>query len=197
LPALYAKPLLDDALLTRALTQINDEALLARIECSLVYLINAAVVAYGENLQDLGHATDVAARARDTLSLGLEGLLSPAGPHPDVTAPATAAAAAKLLAQWHLHDIFRHGHAKAAQLGRAARALAADPVLAAWVERQHEGNEYSEERSDRAFLRALLLPRPLLAGFDPLAPERLRAFASLRELADAEIRLDRVKNRYL
>jgi len=135
---------------------------------------------------------------RDTISLGLEVLLARDEPQ-TASDPADATkAAAQLLGQWHLRDLFRHGHAATAELARAARALAADPVLASWLDKvEPEGNEYTDERRDRAFLRALIQPKPLYAGLDLVAPDRARAFGSRKDLREAEARLEAVRSRYL
>ncbi len=198
LPALYAKPLADDVLVTRALARIADAALVERLERELVFLVNAAVVAYGESPREVAHAAEVASRVRDTVSLGLEVLLARDDEDVDPASETAAAAAAGLLARWPLRDLFRHGHAAVVPLARAAQALAADPVVAAWLDRPTpEGEEYGEDRRDRAFLRALASLRPLAAGFDPFAPERRRAFATRGELTQAEARLDGIARRVL
>jgi hypothetical protein len=195
LPALYAAAL-GDSLLTRGLSRISDAHAVERLERDLVYLMNHAVMAYGGSPRDMTHVTEVAARVRDTLSLGLEVMLSPNGPLDGPESDAVAARAGDLLLVWPLVDIFRHGIATASELGAAAKKLAKDPVVAAWLDAtETEHDDYSEARRDRQFVRALLARPPQDSGFDVGRPERRRAFSSRTDLAAATVRLETIRQR--
>ncbi len=195
LPALYAAPLAEGSLLSRALSGLSDAHLVERLERDLVYLVNCAVIAYGYTPRDVAHLGEIAARVRDTVSLGLEVLISPDAPA-DLEAAVTVQRAAELLGAWPLLDLFRHGYRMVVALQQEARALAADPVAASWLSRaETEHEDYAEERRDRAFLKALLGRPPLLAGWDALKPERSRAFGTQEELAEARQRLGAVRTR--
>jgi hypothetical protein len=197
LPALYAAPLAEPSLLGRALTFVSAAAEVGRLERELVLVINSAVIAYGEAPRDLAHIAAVAQRVRDTISLGLEMLMAAAEPAA-AGSDDEARRAAALLVDYPLADLFRHGHREVAALQRATKALAADPILRSWIDRATpEGDEYTDDRADRAFVRALLAARPLLSGIDPQQPEKARAFARREELAAAEARLDRIAKRLL
>jgi hypothetical protein len=198
LPAPYAQPLAEGSLLVRALAHIGEAALLATIESEIAHLISSAVVAYGETPRGVSHVTEIATRVRDTLCLGLEVQLSPGGELRPPDTEATAADAANLLRQWTTRDLFRHGHRAVVELRKAAAALAADPIVAHWLEHvESEADDYSEDRADRQMMRALLADPPLWAGYDRTAPERRKAFGSRRELAEAEQRIDAIAGRLL
>lgn len=188
LPAVYAAPLADASLLARGLAQITDTTLLEAIEHELVYLINTAIVAYGESPRDFAHVHEIAHRVRDTVSLGLEALLSSTGtPLLDAPNAALDAQAAALLGAWHAKHLFQRGHQEVVPLQKAAYALAKDPVVARWLEQADaENDDYGQDRRDRAFMRSLIAIPPLFAGFDPVKPLRTKAFGSKQELATAE-----------
>lgn len=197
LPALYASSLEMGTLLTRAMARIAEVSLLEAAESDLVYLINAAIIAYGEAPGDLAHVTVIAERVRDTVSLGLERLISPDGPLQFPDGDEAAEGAATMIRIWPLRDVFRHGHALVAGLQRSARALAEDPVIRHWIDTaDSEMDDYGPERLDRELMRALLEPRPLHGGYDRLRPELRKAFGSWRELREAERRLDAVAERF-
>lgn len=193
LPALYAAPLADASLLARGLALITDSALLEAIEHELVYLINTAIVAYGESPRDFAHVHEIAHRVRDTVSLGLEALLASASgthvgdTHLDAPNPVLDIQAAALLGTWHAKHLFQRGHQEVVPLQKAAYALAKDPVVARWLEQADaENDDYGQDRRDRAFMRSLIGIPPLFAGFDPVKPLRTKAFGSKQELATAE-----------
>jgi len=193
LPALYAASLTEATLLTRALGRISEPELLAAAESDLVYLINAAVIAYGEAPRDLRHVSDIAERVRDTVSLGLEVLMSGGEPLAFPDGDQAADDGATILRAWPLRDVFRHGHQAVTRLRAGTVALTEDPAVSEWLATvETEADDYNPERMDRELLRALLLPAPLHGGFDRLAPDRRKAFASLREIAEAEHRIDRL-----
>jgi hypothetical protein len=188
LPAVYAAPLTEGTLLARALGSIAESSLLDLVEHDLVYLINAAVIAYGEAPRDLRHTTEIAARVRDTVSLGLETLLGN-----EVATPEASARAAALLDRWPVRDLYRHGHSQALRLQRKARVLLDRPAVAEWLATvETEANDYDPERANRELMRALLLPAALYGGFDPLRPERTKAFACRAEITAAEERLEQI-----
>jgi len=194
LPALYAAPLREGSLLSRALFCIVDAEETTRLERELIMLINTAVVGYGESPRHVEHVAEIAARVRDSLCLGLEALLRDVADEPvDLGSDAAVKGAAALLGEHSLVDIFRAAFREVAAVQVVARSLVADPVVTSWLERPaREGDDYSAERRDRAFLHALLAPRPLLSGFDAVRPEKVRAFASLSELAAARARLEAI-----
>jgi len=193
LPAPYAEPMSAASLLSRALAWLSDDDLLAHLEESLRYLINHAIIAYGDSPRDVRYATTVATRVRDTVSLGLEALLSPNEPLPAPESEAHANAAAELLSRWNLFDLFRHGHAQVRAVQAQARALAEDPAVEAWrTEPLDENQDYGDERMRRELLNALLETPPLYAGFDPLKPATRRAYGSKRELEAALAQLDEI-----
>jgi len=195
LPAIYAARLEEGSILTRALHRVTDPAVVAVVESDLVYLINAAVVAYGDSPRDIQHVSEVAALVRDTAALGLEVLLEHERHHSKGTA-ADAADAALLLGRRRVRDLFKVGHHEAVRLQKAARALGSDPVVAAWLNQPSlEKDDYSQDRLDRALIKALVGARPLYGGFDPIKPDRLKAFGSKAELEEAEARLDAISRR--
>lgn len=196
LPAVYAAPLTEVSLLGRALSAVDDASLLEQLERDLVHLVNMAVIAFGNRPGDVAHATETAARVRDTVSLGIECVLSPAAPLADAESAAAAAAAAGVLAAWSVQDLFRRGHQEVMVVAREAYALARDPVVKAWLEREDpDAPDYGPEQADRAFLRALATTPPAHAGFDALRPRALRGFASKSELEAARRRLDAIHAR--
>ncbi len=191
LPAIYAAPLRAGTLFSDALARLDGEELTTAY-ADLVYLINAAVVAFGESPRDLAHVTAIAERVRDTVSLGLETL---AAREPDDQP--LAARAATLLHRWPVRLLFAHGHHATLPLADQARALAARPEVAAWLQQpETERTDYGAERADRELMRALLGPTPLEAGFDPLLPARRRAFAGSAQLDAARQRLDELAARF-
>lgn len=181
LPALYAAPLLDRSLLSRALGGLDDEKLVAQLERDFLHLVNLAVVAFGESPRDVSHVADITARVRDTVSLGLESLTGK---------EAGDAELASLVSAWSLVDLFRQGYQQVVPLQKRASTLARDPVIAAWLQKvETEADDYAEDKRDRAFVQGLLHVPPLLAGTDPMKPRAAKAFASREELTAAEQRL--------
>ena len=189
-PALYAAALHSNSLFTQALGEIHDAALLQRLESECVYLVNAALVAYGESPRDLQHSTQVAARVRDSLSLGLQTLLQAQD------GAVTPSACVQLLVQWPLLHLFQHGHQAVVPLQRAAQQLAADPIVAAWLNLATIPED-DPQAADRTFLAALANVRPLWGGSEPLKPLAKRAFSCVEDLAAAEARLQALSERLL
>ena len=54
-------------------------------------MINKAIVAYGGSPRDIRHANAIAGRVRDTVSLGLEALISPDAPSMILARPMSSA----------------------------------------------------------------------------------------------------------
>jgi hypothetical protein len=189
LPALYAEPLREGALLSQALACVRDTETLAALETDLIYLINAAVIVLGESVGDLAQVSRVAERVRDTVSLGLEVVGTPGGLDA-VAGTVGATEGAELLLRWPARALFAHGHHAVRPLAEEARALAASDAGAAWLAQpETERSDYGPERMDRELVRALLETVPLYGGWDPLAPVHRRAFATLRDVATAGERL--------
>ena len=79
---------------------------LSGLEQEIVWAINSAIIAYGENTRDIKQITDIAERVRDTISLGMESLLVQ---EENCLPDGAAAKAADLLEVWCITDLFRHG----------------------------------------------------------------------------------------
>jgi hypothetical protein len=191
LPALYAAPLLDKSLLSRALGRIDDEALIGQLERDFMNLVNLAVVAYGETPRDVAHIGDITTRVRDTVSLGIESLMTVVADNDSDDDRAAA-----LVRTWSLTDLFRQGHQQSVALQRSAGTLAADPVVKAWLDKtESEADDYSQDKQDRAFVRGLLQIPPLLVSPDPLKTTASRAFASKNDIDSARTRLEAIRER--
>ncbi|HSI05617.1 MAG TPA: DUF6178 family protein [Myxococcota bacterium] len=187
LPALYAAPLLDRSLLSRALGAVGNEELVAQLERDFLQLVNLAVVAFGESPREVSHVADITTRVRDTLSVGLESLAGK---------DAADAELANLLSAWSLVDLYRQGYQQAVPLQKRAGTLARDPVVAAWLQKvETEADDYSEDKRDRAFVQGLLHVPLMLAGTDALKPTSSRAFASREDIAAGEARLTALERR--
>jgi hypothetical protein len=122
LPVPFADAFGGDTLLERALAEIDDAGALARVSAALVALLNRVLVADRIDPADVDDVRDVTARARDTLSLGLDRLTG-----------GDVAAATALLDRAPLVDVFRAGASLVADLAGRARALdragVIDPTL--------------------------------------------------------------------
>ena len=186
LPALYAETLTQASLLAQALAVQTDASTVARIEQELVYLMNAAVVAYGEDPRDLRQVRAIATRVHDTLNLGLQDLLAQGPVVADVIG---VAAASQLLQRWPLLHVLQTGHQLLQPLRRAAAQLAQDPAVASWLATASEPDE-DPSYDDRAFVRGLCRQPPVLAEALPLNPDAIRAFAGHSEVQAALARLD-------
>jgi len=188
LPALYARSLAEDSLLVQAMQRLSDPEHLAAIEQELVYLINAAVIAFGKGPHDIGHVADMAKDVRDTVSLGLECLQGET---------VSASRAADLLDEWPLRDVFRHGYAPVARLTASTKAMFDDPVAKGWLERTSDAQTSGQEALDSAFVRALLRRPARHAGYDAGQPSLSHSFGSRSELDEAARRLDEIGKRIL
>ncbi len=186
IPALYAAPLTEGTLFMKALALIDDEGTLRALQEELVFLVNAAVVGFGGSVRDVDHVLDITERVRDTVSLGLALRAGSEDP----------AAATAVVRCTRLEDLFRTGHFALEEIARAARSLTEDPVVGHWLERSEtEADDYTEDRADRAFLRALVAFPATYAGFDRTRPERVRAPATADELRAIRERLDALADR--
>ncbi|MEL6545558.1 MAG: DUF6178 family protein, partial [Myxococcota bacterium] len=173
MPALYAAPMTEGSLFMNAVGQIDDENSLRAIQEELVFLVNAAVVGFGGSIRDVDHVLAITERVRDTLSLGLALR----------TESDDLKVAANLLNQTRLESLFRTGHFALEELARDARAQANDPVVRAWLDRvETEADDYSLDRADRAFFKALLTFPATYAGFDRTRPERIQGLGTVDEL---------------
>lgn len=187
LPALYAAPLLDRSLLSRALGGIANEQLVGQLERDFLHLVNLAVVAFGESPREVSHITEITTRVRDTVSLGLETLAGADANDADLAGYVTA---------WSLTDLFRHGYQQITPLQKRANTLVRDPVFTAWFQKiETEADDYAQDKRDRAFVRALLKTPPTFAGTDPTKPHAGRAFASRAEVDEATARLAALEER--
>ncbi len=195
LPALYASTLQTECLLAAAMGRVSDASLLDRLENEFLYLVNAAFVAYDENIGNIAHVARMAARVRDTVSLGMEHVLSPRGPLLFLNGEAVAADAAALLALWPLRALFAHGHKAVQPLQRAAVALCHDPIAANFIASNLAADD-DPRYLDRAFLRHLAVSKPLMAGYDAHHPLATKAFGKKSELVAAQARLDTLRQEF-
>ncbi|OGQ99622.1 MAG: hypothetical protein A2521_16805 [Deltaproteobacteria bacterium RIFOXYD12_FULL_57_12] len=195
LPSVYAGPFIETSLLQQALSLITDQGSLARLEQEIVWTINSAIIAYGEKTRDIEQIAGIAARVRDTISLGLESLL--VQQEPDCLLDAGAAAkAADLLDVWCITDLFRHGFAATMVLQQEARQAMRDPRFHAWHNLSDtEQSDEPTDRLERAFVTALLGRHPMFSGVDLANPENLKAFACLADINVAHVRLQRLVDR--
>jgi hypothetical protein len=118
LPAPFAESLGEDSFLGRTLARIDDPDRLTELSGSLVALLNQVLVADRVDPADLEKVGEVAARARDTVSLGLE--------H---ASGGDAARASALLGETSVHELFRIGYGLTHELGRRAQALERAAVI--------------------------------------------------------------------
>lgn len=211
LPAIYAVPLDKDCLLTRALAFVREDIPLSVLEDDLRNLINSALVAYGGGPGDLRKAHHTAEHVRDTVSLGLELILDidhapkTASGEPvilragDLHGPATRAqAAAAILGQWSMFNVFRRGIWTVLQLQSTARATLDSERFSRWCDTpESQLEDYGDDRLDWQFIDSLNKKPPRLAGFDPIQPTRERAFRSQQDLDEAAARIDLLVSRFV
>ncbi len=193
LPSVYAGPLVATSLLQQALSLITDKEQLAGLEREIVWVINSAIIAYGEHARDVKQIINIAERVRDTVSLGMESLLA----QEQEGLPNDAAAkAAGLLEVWSITDLFRNGFAATMELQQEARRSLDRPQFRAWYDLT-ETNQSDEpgDRLERAFVTALLNRHPLYSGFNPAHAEEIKAFACRAEIAAAHVRLKKLVTR--
>jgi hypothetical protein len=190
LPSVYAGPLIATSLLQQALSLITDKERLSGLEQEIVWAINGAIIAYGENTRDIKQITDIAERVRDTISLGMESLLV----QEENSLPGDAAAkAADLLEVWSITDLFRHGFGATLGLQQEARQSLDKPQFSAWYDLA-ETNQSDEpgDRLERAFVTALLGRHSLCSGFNPAHADEVKAFACLADIDAAHVRLKKL-----
>jgi len=196
MPSVYAGPLSENTLLEQALSRITDQEEMSRLEQELVWVINGAVIAYGEKTQDIKQIADIAERVRDTISLGLEALLAQAEPDSPPEGAAAAAKASDLLEVWCINDLFRHGFAATLGLQQEVRQALREPGFSAWYDlADMSQSDEPGDRQERAFVAALCGRHPLRGGFDPAHAEKVKAFACLADISVAQVRLKRLVTR--
>jgi len=187
LPSVYAGPLIASSLLQQALSLITDKERLSGLEQEIVWVINSAIIAYGEHARDIKQISNIAERVRDTISLGMESLLAQ---EENCMLDGAAAKASDLLEVWCITDLFRHGFAATLGLQLEARQFLDKPQFRAWYNLA-ETNQSDEpgDRLERAFVTALLGRHPLCSGFNPAHAEEVKAFACLADIDAAHVRL--------
>jgi len=196
LPAVYAESFTDSTLLQRALALIIDRDFLACLEQEVVWVINSAVIAYGEKTQDIGQITDIAKRVQDTVSLGMESLLTQDNPDFKLDSPEAALKASKLLDTWCIADLFRHGFAATLVLQKEAQQYLREPQFGDWYNLpETEQSDEPADRQNRAFVTALLGRHPLCGGFDLTNAYAVKAFACLADIDVARVRLQQLVGR--
>jgi hypothetical protein len=107
LPALFVEPLAEDSFVGRALARIDDAVLIEELTTALAMLINRVLVADGVDLSEPDAVRGGVARARDTLSVGLEYLTD-----------GSLDRSTEVLSSVTLPRIFRAGHSLALELRR-------------------------------------------------------------------------------
>ncbi|MBU0663318.1 MAG: hypothetical protein KJ990_02120 [Proteobacteria bacterium] len=196
MPSVYAGPLIETTLLQQALSLIIDRERLLSLEQEVVWAINSAIIAYGEKTQDIKQIIDISERVRDTISLGLESLLTEQDPDFQLDGAAAAAKASDLLDVWCLTDLFRHGFAATLGLQQEARKALLDPRFRGWYDlADTQQSDEPGDQLERAFVAALLGRHPLRSGFDPAKPLELKAFSCLADIAVAHLRLQQLVDR--
>ena len=198
MPAVYAASLSGTSLLRQALARLADPEQLSRLEQEIVWVINGAIIAYGEKTQDIQQIINIAERVRDTISLGLESLLGQQEPDDPPKGAAAAAKAADLLDILPVIDLFRHGFAATLELQREVRQALREPRFRAWYDlADTEQSDEPADRLERAFVAALLGRHPLRGGFDPAGAEKVKAFGCRAEVDVARLRLERLVARIM
>lgn len=112
LPVVFAEALADDVFLGRVLAAIDDAEALGRVAEAIVVLLNRVLAADLVDPGDLDVVLEVATRARDTLSLGLEHL-----------AAGVVDAGVRCLGRFGVGTLFRVGHSLVLPHARRARQL--------------------------------------------------------------------------
>lgn len=193
IPTVYARPLSETTLLQQALSLVVDQESLLRLEQEIVWVINSAIIAYGEKTGEIREITTIAERVRDTISLGLESLLVKEEPDSGMDDTGAAARALELLNFWGVADMFRHGFAATRSLKQEVQQALREPLFEAWYALpENEQSDDPGDRQARAFVTALLGRHPMRSGFDLANPDTVRAFASLADINVARIRLKRL-----
>jgi hypothetical protein len=168
LPLPLGDPMGEDSFLGRVLATIDDPRLLGTLAPALVSLVNRVLSADRIDPADVDTVRTVAARARDTLSLGLEYL-----------AGDEIGRARGVLATAPLILVFRVGYALTAALQRRAQPLHRDGM-----------------HFDEPDLEPLVEPRPLFpGGLDDPPVSGARPFRSLADVRRVETWLGELEQR--
>ena len=195
LPAIYARVLGEGSLFSDAMKTITDEDFVAELEREWVSICNASFVAFRETPGSVANARSMIVFVSATLSIGLESLLRDQALDHQATSSVLLQEANKFLRGWTLRDIFRAGFRHLKELRDDTRRLLKDPVLSHWATRaDKDGDEYSQERRDRAFIIGIAKDRPLLCGEDIVHPKRGRPFKTLLEIQEASNRLGTIRD---
>lgn len=186
LPAIYARALGDGSLFSETMKRLTNEEFIAELEREWVSICNASFVAFRESLGSVANARSMLGFVSATLSIGLESLVREQAADKTSDDAAVLEETTKLIQGWTLRDIFRSGFRHLRELRDDTRRILKDPVLAHWATAEDkDGEEYTQERRDRAFLIGIAKERPLLCGEDLVHPKRGRPFKSLGELTEA------------
>ena len=178
------------SLLQQALSLITDKEQLSGLEQEIVWAINSAIIAYGEHARDIRQITDIAARVRDTISLGMDSLLVQ---EENCLLDDAAAKASDLLEVWSITDLFRHGFGATLGLQQEARQSLDKPQFRAWYDlAETSQSDEPGDRLERAFVTALLGRHPLCSGFNPAHAEEVKAFACLADIDAAHVHLKKL-----
>jgi hypothetical protein len=192
-PSVYADTFIETTLLQKALSLITDQDFLSRLEQEIVWVINSAIIAYGEKTQDIEQSRNTAERVRDTISLGLESLLAKQEPDCPPDSAEAAVKASDLLDIWSITDLFRHGFAATLGLQEEVRQALRDSRFQAWYNLpETEQSDEPGDRQERAFVAALLGHHPMCGGFDLANVENVKAFICLPDINVAQVRLKRL-----
>jgi len=117
LPVAFAETLAEETFLARVLATIDDADRLGELASALVTLLNKVLAADLVDPGDLDAVQEASARARDTLSLGLE-----------YVADGVVEAGADAVVRHGLTTLFRVGYSLTERLARRATALSAEDV---------------------------------------------------------------------
>ena len=99
--------------------------------------------------------------------------------------------------QWTLRDVFRAGFTHLKELQTDTRRVLEDPVFSHWATQpDKDGDEYTQERRERAFVIGLAKARPLLCGEDAIHPKRGRPFGTLAEVHQAAAQLAEIRDNH-
>lgn len=166
MPAVYAAALIDDeALIAQALAGVTEPRDVARLESSLVYLINGSVVGWGLTVRNLRDVHDAAQWVCNVLSLGLEAVC-------DLQAPDAQGQLTGLVLTTPLLHLFQRGMAEIRPLAARAQRLGRNPEVQAWLTTpEHADGSEDPDAHARAFLAGLVRTRPIWGGSNPLDPK--------------------------
>ena len=197
LPAIYARALSEGTLFANAMKRIQDEDFIAELEREWVAICNASFVAFRETPGSVAVARSMMNFVSSTLSLGLESMIRNHQPN-KVEADADVLSSALMFVQnWTLRDVFRAGFSHLKELQTDTRRVLEDPVFSHWATQpDKDGDEYTQERRERAFVIGLAKARPLLCGEDAIHPKRGRPFGTLAEVHQAAAQLAEIRDNH-